>query len=273
MAVLIFTTISLHAFPPAPFYTIYGNVRDQYGALLSPEGASVVIYLGGNEVLRQPLVNAGQDDYNYQARLRIDMMRLATSNYSSIAFNTGTTYSLAVSIGGQLFYPFEVDTPPQIGSPADRHRLDLTLGIDTDGDRLPDAWEEAQLFHKGILAGEDGWDLSLLDWDGDFDYDGISNGSEYLAGTYATDGNIVINLSIKEISDEYVRLDFYTFYGKSYSLLASSNLVDWSEVSFSASVPHEGVVPRASLEAATTGVMSIFVETTEPFTFYRLRVQ
>ena len=271
---LALATSTVHAFPPAPFYTIYGNVRDQYGVLLSPEGASVIIYYGGNEVLRQPLVNAGQDDYNYQARLRIDMMRLATSTYSSIAFNPGATYSLAVSIGGQLFYPFEVDTDPQIGSPAERHRLDLTLGVDSDGDGLPDAWEEAQLFYKGYTAGEAGWDLSLLDWAGDFDGDQISNGAEYLGGTYATDANIEFDLSVKEWREEYVRLEFYTLYGKTYTLKASTNLVDWTDVFFSTAEPSELSVLQTSLEAASTGVINIYTEPSGgPSTFYHLSVQ
>ena len=52
---------------------------------------------------------------------------------------------------------------------------------------IPDAWEQSQLYAAGILPGEDGWDLSLIDRDGDFDKDGISNWLEYIAGTFATD--------------------------------------------------------------------------------------
>jgi hypothetical protein len=36
-----------HAFPPAPYYTMYGVVRDQVGQTVTAEGAEVILLKGG----------------------------------------------------------------------------------------------------------------------------------------------------------------------------------------------------------------------------------
>ena len=222
IGVFLASSPSLRAFPPAPYYTIYGDVRDQYGILIPAEGATVIVYKGGKEIMRQSLVAAEGTDFNYQMRLRIDMLRSSTT-YSSVALATGTVYTLAVSVGSQLYYPIEMATAPVIGNASARRRLNLTLGVDSDGDGLPDAWEEAQLYHGGQLPGENGWDLSLIDKNGDFDKDGLSNGVEYITGTYATDSTSVLNLTIKEKLATSARLEFYAFYGKSYMLESTTD--------------------------------------------------
>jgi hypothetical protein len=38
----------VQAFPPAPHYSIYGDVRDEYGYLISPGVATVVFFLNSN---------------------------------------------------------------------------------------------------------------------------------------------------------------------------------------------------------------------------------
>jgi len=48
------------------------------------------------------------------------------------------------------------------------------------------------------MPGQNGWDLSLLTRDGDFDGDGISNWQEYIAGTFATDPTDYLSLRVTE---------------------------------------------------------------------------
>jgi hypothetical protein len=176
--------LAAQAFPPAPHYSIYGDVRDEYGYLISPSGASVVFYLNSTEIARYPITGVAGHDYTYEIKMRIDMKRAGTAVYNSRAVDSGSTYSLAVDVAGVLYYPIRVaTTPPTVGAPAERRRLDITLGGDSDGDGLPDAWEELQLYNAGLPTT----DLSLITRDGDFDGDGISNFLEYLAGTSASD--------------------------------------------------------------------------------------
>jgi hypothetical protein len=271
-SVFIASSLSLQAFPPAPYYTIFGDVRDQYGILIPAEGAAVIVYKDGQEILRRSLVAAEGTDFNYQMRLRIDMLRSSTTTYSSVALTTGTVYTLAVSVGSRLYYPIEMAMPPVIGNASARRRLNLTLGVDADGDGLPDAWEAAQLYHGGLLPGDNGWDLSLIDKAGDFDRDGVSNGTEYIAGTYATDSASVLNLTIKEKLAGSARLEFYAFYGKSYTLESTTNLKTWTAVPFTLSDPAApgGATALTSLTSTVTDVISIYANASAQSTYYRL---
>jgi hypothetical protein len=271
-AALIASSLSLRAFPPAPYYTVYGDVRDQYGILIPADGAAVVVYKSGKELMRQELVASAGTDFNYQLRLRIDMLRSTTTSYSSVALTSGTIYTLAVSIGSQLYYPIEMATSPVIGSASARRRLNLTLGVDSDGDGLPDAWEEAQLYHGGQTPGDNGWDLSLIDKNGDFDKDGVSNYTEYVAGTYATDRSSVLSLSIKEKLATSARLEFYAFYGKSYTLESTTDLKTWSSTPFSLTDPAapDAAAAQSSLTSTVTEVISIYADASAQSTYYRL---
>ena len=262
----------LQAFPPAPYSTVFGDVRDQYGALIPADGAAVVVYKDGKEIMRQSLVAAEGTDFNYQLRLRIDMLRASTTTYSSVALTSGTVYTLAVSIGSQLYYPIEMATPPVVGSASARRRLNLTLGVDSDGDGLPDAWEEAQLYHGSYLPGADGWDLSLIDKNGDLDKDGMSNYTEYVAGTYATDRSSVLSVSIKEKLATSARLEFYAFYGRSYTLESTTDLKTWTAVPFSLSDPAapDAAAAQSSLTSTVTAVVSIYADASTQATYYRL---
>ena len=264
------------AFPPAPYHTIYGDVRDEYGILIPAPGVTVVMFQGTVEKMREPLIAVSGVDYNYQLRMRLDMSRSLTSAYSSLAVGAASAYTLAVQIGGINYYPIEIAAhSPTVGTPASRVRLDLTLGVDANHDGLPDAWQEQQLYQAGILPGANGWDLSLVGPEGDLDHDGVSNLNEYLAGTYAGDATSILSLAIKEKIGENVRLETFAIYGKSYSLEASSDLQSWQAVTFADTDP-AGAAPavfHASLLASTTGITSIYAKATGTTTYYRLKIR
>ncbi len=263
------------AFPPAPYFTVYGDARDQYGILIPAGSASVVLTKGGVEIMREPLTSVAGADYNYQIRVRIDMLRDTSAAYSSKALTPGTVVTLGIESGGQMFYPLEMAEPPAIGSAADRRRINLTLGVDSDRDGLPDAWEEAQLYQAGIRPGPDGWDLSLIDRAGDFDRDGKSNFAEYLAGTYAADASSVMDLQIREKLTDAVRLEFYTFFGKSYRLQSSPDLMTWSDAPITLAAPDAAVpgAPQGSLLATGTGIVSVYSAAGPSPTYYRLHIR
>lgn len=270
------------AFPPAPFNTLYGMVRDENGQTLRVEGAEVVFYKGATEVLRQTISEGPLLDQNYQIRLRMDMFRPGSRTYSSQASSSGTAFTLAVVLNSITYYPIEMSTPRTVGRPGERVRLDLTLGIDSDGDGLPDAWEESQLYAGGILPGETGWDLSLIGKSGDFDGDGVSNWNEYIAGTYATDATDYLGLEIREPLVSHVRLQFFSIYGRVYSLESSTDLQTWSAASLYLRNPESTdsddvanpPAPQASLSATTTGIVDIYAAAdASGKTFYRLKVR
>lgn len=270
------SALPLQAFPPAPYHTIYGDVRDEYGVLIPADGAAVVMYQGGVEKMREQLTASNAADFNYQLRMRIDMTRSLTASYSSLVVSTASAYTLRINIGGADYYPIEIAAAsPKVGAPASRVRLDLTLGVDSDGDGLPDAWEESQLYQAGYLPGANGWDLSLLDRNGDLDKDGQSNGTEYIAGTYAGDATSTVSLVIKEKVGENVRLETYAIYGKSYTIESSTDLKTWSALSFS-TVDPAGQTPPVFVDAlvsTTTGITSLYAKAASTSTYYRLRTR
>jgi hypothetical protein len=185
-----------HAFPPAPYFTLYGTVRDDQGQRIHAAGAVVIFYKDGVEKLRQNILESDLLDQNDQIRLRMDMQRGGSVSYSDLANAAGSSFSLAVLLNNIAYTPLEMSVTRTVGQPGQRVRLDLTLGVDSDGDGLPDAWEQSQLFAAGISPGPAGWDLSLIDRNGDFDRDGVSNWAEYVAGTFATDPTDYLSLQI-----------------------------------------------------------------------------
>ncbi len=259
------------AFPPAPYYTLYGMVRDQVGQTVTAEGAEVILLRGGVEVGRTPIVS-GRLDQSYELNLRIDQNRSGTTFYTDKAVAAGGLFSVVVAMNGELFYPIEVSGNLTAGKGGERVKLDLTLGEDLDKDGLPDTWEAWQLYQAGLYPGDDGrWDLSLIDKNGDFDKDGQGNLLEYIAGTFAGDATETFSLAIKEKLPESVRLEFYGITGKVYTLESTLDMKTWTRVPFAVGAPGTGAIAH---QAGAVGIVSAFATprsgTRE---FYRLSVR
>lgn len=256
-----------HAFPPAPYYTVFGDVRDEFGNLLAAGGGSVVFSVSDRIIASIPITGVTGADYNYQLRMRMDMSRLGTASYSSLVVNTGATYTLAVDVGGVRYLPLEMNTPPSVGNAADRRRINLTLGTDSDNDGLPDAWEQMQLY----MAGLDLANLGAITPGGDLDGDGVGNFQEYIAGTYAADPTETFYLKIKSASYSASVVEFFTITGKTYTVEQSSDLKAWSQVSFAVGA----AAPASAHVAGGVGPVeaSVTKSATDTRVFYRLKVR
>ena len=260
-----------HAFPPAPYYTLHGMVRDQVGQTVTAEGAVVILLKGGVEVGRTP-ITSNRLDQSYELNVRIDQNRSGTTLYTEKAVAAGGLFSMVVSMNNEFFYPIEVSGNLTAGKGGERVRLDLTLGEDKDGDGLPDVWEAWQLYQAGLYPDENGeWDLSLIDKDGDLDKDGQSNLLEYLAGTFAGDATETFGLTIKAKLPESVRFEFYGITGKVYTIESSPDMKTWTRVPFAVGAPGAG---SNAHQAGNVGIVSAFTApraTTSEF--YRLSVR
>lgn len=257
-------------------------VRDEYGNALKMDGASVVFSKDGKQILRVPIESGSLLDQNYQFRLRMDMQRVGTVKYNDLAQNPGEQFTLAVRINDILHHPIEMSNPPTVGKPGERVRLNLTLGVDSDGDGIPDAWKISQLYAAGIMPDDDGWPFDLLPRDGDFDGDGVSNHAEYIAGTYATDSGDYLSLKLVEKQQTSVRLSFYSIIGKTYSLEASSDMKNWVQVPHYTANPEPpeddtdfiAPVSQSGYEATNTHAVEMFSDLGDDHqTFYRLQVR
>lgn len=259
------------AFPPAPYYTIYGMVRDQVGQTITANGAEIILLKGGVEVGRTPITSATLDQ-NYELQMRLDHNRRGTTFYTEKAVAAGGLYSLVVSMNGVLFYPIEVAGNLSAGKGGERVKLNLTLGGDLDRDGLPDVWEAWQLYQAGLYPDANGdWNLTLIDKNGDFDHDGQSNLHEYIAGTFAGDATETFSLRIIEKLEHSVRFEFYGITGKVYTMESSVDLHTWTQVPFAIGVPGVGGL---SYQATDVGVISAFTAPRSgPAEFYRLSVR
>lgn len=241
IATSLLVTTSLQAFPPAPHYTLYGMVRDQVGQTVTAEGAVLVLLKGGVEIGRTPINSETRLDQNYELHVRIDANRAGTALYTRYAVPVQGAYSLAVDMNGSRFYPIEVAGNLTAGKGGELLRLDLNLGEDTDGDGLPDVWEQWQLYQAGYYPDGNGhWPIHLLSRTGDFDKDGLSDWDEYVAGTFAGDATERFVLEIKEKTTAAVRFEFFAITGKTYAIERSTDMKTWSLIPFSIGTPATG---------------------------------
>jgi hypothetical protein len=272
LLVSLLSTLTALAFPPAPYYMLYGMVRDQVGQTLSSESAEVVLLKGGEEIGRTPISSVWVDR-SYELRVKIDQARSGTELYTEKAVSVGGVFSLVVEMNGSVYYPIEVSGTLQAGNGGERTRLDLTLGEDSDGDGLPDVWEQWQLYQAGQYPDADGiWDLSQITADGDFDGDGQSDGFEYIAGTFAGDASETFGMEILGKANGVAELEFYAITGKAYTIESSVDMINWETVSFAVDAP--GNASFSSHVAAAVGVVPAYVTPiSETHEFYRLTVR
>lgn len=239
------------AYPPAPHHTLYGLVRNQFGDPITGSPAEVYLETPGGTQLHVSLLNGLEPGVNYRIDVPMDS-GTALDLYQPTALRPFFQFRIKVVIGSTVYLPIEmVGNFAQIGQPGEKTRIDLTLGEDSDGDGLPDAWEQALIaIYGGNLAG--------INPNDDTDGDGISNVDEYLAGTYAFDPSDGFRLELTGVADGASKLEFLAIRGRTYAIQASADLKTWTAVSFRN--PSEG--PQAPLRSnyLSTDVRTVRIE-------------
>ena len=218
---------SLEAYPPAPYHTLYGTVRDELGNPLIVTNAEVVLETFTGVRLNSLVVPGLRPDANYRLQVPMDA-GLTTDAYKPTALRPTVAFRLKVKIGSTVYCPLEVVANySNLGKPAQSTRMDLTLGEDLDGDGLPDAWERALIAALGAV-------LTIHDIrpETDDDGDGLSNLQEYLAGTYAFDPQDGFWLDIVGEANGNPVLEFLAIRGRAYALETSADLQTWSPAQF-----------------------------------------
>ena len=260
---LLLSVSSLQAFPPAPYYSLYGTVRDQVGQAITAESAEIILLKDDAEIGRAPINSTFWLDQNYELKIRVDQNRGGTVLYSERAIEAQGLFSLVVEMNGVLFYPIEVAGELRVGKGGERVRLDLNLGEDIDLDRLPDVWEQWQLFQAGYSPdGSGNWPINLIDRDGDLDGDGQSNYLEYRAGTFAGDATETLELAIVETLENQVRFEFFAITGKTYTIERSTDLKSWTRVAFAVEASQAPNVMQLAVAPDSYSSADVFSELT-----------
>lgn len=220
LLVLGLAPAQVSAYPPALPHTFYGMVRDELGNPLTA-GASIILESASGVKVYGVVSGLLEPGVNYRLSIPLDA-GLTSAAYRPTALNPRVPFKIRVKIGSVTYLPIEMSHDfAQMGEPGKKTLLNLTLGEDSNGDGLPDAWQ------RRINA-----DLSKVAPGDDSDNDGMSNLDEYLAGTYAYDPESGFNLTIIGTENESPLLEFTAISGRVYSLQGSVDLENWSPARF-----------------------------------------
>ncbi|NBP23285.1 MAG: DUF839 domain-containing protein, partial [Proteobacteria bacterium] len=192
------------AFPPLPHHTVYGLVRDEFGNPLTASGTELILDTLSGTSLSTSVVAGLEAGVNYRINVPVDA-GLTDDLYRPTALRPTAPFRIRVKIAGRTYVPLEMKANmAQLGQPAQSSRVDLTLGEDTDGDGLPDAWERSV-----IAAGKLGVPISGLNPNDRLNGNPLSVLQAYIAGTYAWDP--------KDVGGGTVAGDKYLNEGKLYA--------------------------------------------------------
>ena len=231
LLVLIFLCAAAQAYPPAPFHRIYGSVRDDHGnPLATGVGAIILSGSGNQEIIRGTSDTDIGIGINYSLSVPSDSGTTAQL-YTVSALRPMLPFTIRVVIANVSYVPLQmVGATWTIGDPSLSTRLDLTLGIDSDNDGLPDQWEY-DLIDSDLTGRLQ--TLADVNPNDDLDGDGLTNLQEYIAGTYALDVTDGLFLHILSVDNGLARLQFLAIKGRTYTISSSANLTTFLPQTFS----------------------------------------
>lgn len=256
--------LPIFAYPPAPHHLFYGMVRDEFGSPIAA-GAEVILETLSGVQIKTTVIPNLEPGVNYRLAVPMDS-GIASDLYKPTALRPTVPFRIRVQLGGVIYLPIEMTgNLSGMGQPGQRTLLNLTLGEDTNGDGLPDAWQ--RLINS---------DISKVKPGDDYDKDGLTNMQEYLAGTYAFDPKDGFALKISRLNGDKPVLAFTAITGRTYTLLGAADLkAGWTTLQFKESGQADtAIMPSYSAET----VRSMEIEHRQPtnaapMRFFKLMLQ
>jgi len=260
--------LSAYAGLPQPMVIYYGQAKDGFGWPYTQD-AEVFLLSGTNEYARCAINGSISPGVNFILYVPLDDGRDA-DRYVRNAAHTGEVVSIVVDDADGRKTIMESNAVPAVTQPGDIILVNVTAGTDTDGDGLPDEWEQEMINWGSDPAITSIWDIAGAD---DYDGDGQSNGDEYHAGTFAfLDYDYFFAERFDMLPNHRLKIEFLSVASKVYNVQFSTNLTEgiWEDSEYS----------RTETGALQTGPVegdgdwfSFFVPVLEPGRAFRLTVE
>ena len=248
-------SVGVFGFPPAPHHLIKGTVRDSQGYEIEVDGTVLLKTVTG-VVINAPLTPSLFVDASYHMEVPMDA-GVTPDSYKPTALNPLVPFTMEVRIGSQSYFPFEMSGDlGSLGVAGGTTVIDLTLGVDSDGDGIPDQWEQS-LMSKTTRYNS----LEDINPDDDLDGDGLSNYREYLANTYAYDVLDGLALKIVSVTEDEYTIRFLGISDHSYTIFGSSGMqaLNWTQRSFRLSTDDVSDSLRESYESGEVEVIEAVI--------------
>jgi hypothetical protein len=243
------------AFPPAPDNVIYGLVRDEWGDPILTTNAVVILETASGVTLSAAIIPLLGDGINYRLTVPMDA-GITADLYKPTALRATVPFRIKVRAGQTTSLPIQMQGDyVQLGQPAQKTRLDLTLGEDSVGDGLPDAWR------RMILAMSNGIYTNINQIHADDRFPGNPHTFRecYIAGTYPWDASDGFALAIIDNQQSVSVLQFAAIQGRTYTVVGSPDLKQWNPVAF-----------RIASDTHTNALMSSY--STNTYQYIRIEV-
>lgn len=165
---------------PQPMIVYYGQALDDFGWPYMRD-ATVLLRRGTNDIAEHAISGSLSPGVNFALYAPLDDGR-DTNRYVGTAVRTGEVVTIVVQDTWGERTLLETNSIPAVTKPGDLILVNVTAGTDSDGDGLPDEWEQwlVDLSTNPAIAS-----VADIHAEDDFDGDGVPNGDEYRAGTFA----------------------------------------------------------------------------------------
>jgi hypothetical protein len=241
--------------PPAPYHLIYGMVRDQYGTPLTDSSSSVILETPTGVQISGRILPGLAAGVNYQIKVPMDS-GLTPALYRPDALTASAPFTLYVVVGTVTNMPIEMSgNYAEVGKPGGATRVNLTLGVDSNGDGIPDAWEQAYLSSLGL-------NRSLASLNGSSILGGQSLLQAYLAGSLFDTNQFEVTIAGFDGNSPIITFPATT--GRSYTVLGSSDMNHWTPLSFSLSTDAPGALPHTFFYSSSIQTAQLQVNLSAP---------
>ena len=262
---------TVNAFPPTPHHLIVGEVRDSIGNPLVSTTAQVTLTAASGSTVTTTVVPNLQPGANYRLPVPMDA-GLTDDLYKPSALLPSAPFKISVKIGQATYLPMEMKgNYARLGLPGQSTHLDLTLGIDSDGNGLPDDWERAVMSQQGRA-----WAKGAIDPSAPFPGTGLTYRQVYLAGTYAMAPKDGFVLNIAGVSESASQFSFTVVKGHAYTIQGATRLGEWSTLSFRMAGDPADAASVSVYQAVDTRRLQVEVPSSPEFNafrFFRLNVE